>query len=266
MTTAAALTALLPSCSGIEPGDYVVYRIAATSPKMSSGCFAGGAVPWNLQNDSTTIRTNGLFILYAGQEDDAFFLDIGATTLDGVYEGDADAGDLYAFEGRTVDIDYSCSDGSGDKRTTTVKTTVDMYIDGAATSGEMAATASYGCIGESCGEPIPSCTVTVEFVGTEVEDVELDHNIGTGNADPVPTPSPGVVATDPQPPTGTGGNCEPTCGHGECAIGGPLLETCTACTQTICVTNGHTSCCTTGWDSTCIQYANTYCSMNCPTD
>lgn len=164
------------ACSDIEPGDYVVYRIASTSESLSDGCYYPNGESPNIEDDSSTMLASGTIILYAGV-DETFYLDLGSATLDGVFDGAEDAGDMYVFEGQVVDVEWTSPDGTGDRWTTTTSTDVEMAIDGALVTGESKAKTSYKCSGTNCGDVPPSCTITTEFVGTEVEDVDLQHQV-----------------------------------------------------------------------------------------
>ena len=65
-----------------------------------------------------------------------------------------------------------------------------MTVDGALTFGKLKVETIFGCTGPSCGEIPPSCTLTHKFVGTEVEDVQLDHQVGGSSSPPTSTNPP----------------------------------------------------------------------------
>lgn len=167
---------LLAGASGcsdqIEPGDYVVYRIASAQQEFSSSCNLTA----NEISDSSTVHVSGTVILFAGQEGE-FYLDTGEVTLPGEFTGESDAGMDYEFDGKTVDVEWSNPEGTGTKLVSTVKHEVDLTIDDELLSGETRIKYSYQCSGEGCANTLPKCTVTTEFVGTEVEDVDLEHNV-----------------------------------------------------------------------------------------
>ena len=172
--TGAALTsigALMLGCGGVSPGDYVIYRVALSDAKRGSSCYPDKKIPPNEKSDSDSFLASTDFILYAGP-DDNFYLDTGSATLEGT--GDAD---VYTFVGKTVDVEYASSDGTGDKITTTDTTTIQMTVDGKAVTGTVSEKVSITCRGNNCGDAIPSCTTTTNFVGTEVDDVELKHEV-----------------------------------------------------------------------------------------
>jgi hypothetical protein len=87
---------------------------------------------------------------------------------------------LFTFSGKTIDIEYTDPVGTGDKRTTTNTVTIEMAVDGASISGTATDKTSYKCVagtgGPGCGNPIPSCTVTTEFKGSEIDGVSLEHD------------------------------------------------------------------------------------------
>jgi hypothetical protein len=178
------------ACESVEPGDYVVYRVSSTSEQLSDGCYwEYQGADANVRHDSNTLQSSNTFVLYAGV-DAARYLDMGELTLDGEYIGDQEAGEGYEFEGKSVDVNWDNPEGSGSgaKRTTTIKTSVDMTVDGALAFGEVKIKSTYSCTGTGCGEMPPPCTRTIEFVGTEVEDVTLHHDVPAGLGDPSTTP------------------------------------------------------------------------------
>lgn len=242
-----------------QPGDYQVFRVAASSATLSDACLAGSADP-SLIEDSTTLRTNGIFMLLAGPND-TYYLDVGGITLDG-----SGTDDDYVFSGTETDIEYSCSDGSGDKTTSTTTTTVNMAIDGAFVDGDLDVTTQFRCVGESCPADT-DCSVKSTFIGNEVVDVELDQDVGKGDNSAIPVPVAGEAGGPKEPPVGYGGNCAPTCGHDECTVGGPLDPNCNSCAAIVCTVD--TSCCFegAGWSSSCIAIADASCGNNsnhCP--
>lgn len=159
-------------CSGLSAGDYVIYRVAFGEESQSDGCYYpnDGPTP-NEKSDSNTFLAAGTFILYAGVED-TFYLEAGGIAL----EGSAD-GDDYTFSGKQVDVEYQNPDYTGYKFTTTQTTTVSMTIDGASISGTSSAKASQSCKGDGCPDLPPSCTKSNDFIGTEVEDLDLEHQV-----------------------------------------------------------------------------------------
>lgn len=157
---------------GISPGDYVIYRVSPGVTEETSGCFFPETDPPPDQaSDSTTVRESGTWIIYASIND-AFYLDSGKNTLEGVA---TDTG--YQFTGKEVDIQYDMPDGTGSKRTTTDAYTIDIIVDGDAISGKSVWKTTYGCAGMTCGDKIPSCSRTTEFVGTHVDEIQLNHDL-----------------------------------------------------------------------------------------
>jgi hypothetical protein len=171
---AALSIAALTGCSGLEPGDYIVYRIAFQQPQLEAECFAAGAVPVNQQDDSSSVFTAGTFILFMGA-DETPYLDTGVSVLSG--EG---SDDEYAFSGSFVDVNYQ---GPMDevKQTSANTTDIDMAVDGETVSGTVHQIESFDCTSSDptmCPDP-PStrCTSTTPFSGGEVEDVDLKHEV-----------------------------------------------------------------------------------------
>ena len=162
---------VLGGCGGVGPGDYVVYRVSFSEIEQGSSCYPDKYVPPDVRSDSTTLRDSATFILYAGAED-KFYLDTGDSTLEGTQEGDK-----YSFEGKAVDVNYDTPDGQGSKRTSTLTTTIEMTVDGEVVTGSLTSKTSYKCSGSTCGQPIPSCTESGDFVGTQVDDLKLKHDV-----------------------------------------------------------------------------------------
>lgn len=156
----------------VEPGDYYVYRIASAQSDMSDSCNLTA----NEINDSSSLHAAGTLILFAGHEDE-YYLDMGTTTLDGEFKADSDVGEEYEFAGKTTDIEWSDPNGAGTKVTTTVDHELDLAIDGELVTGEYTVKTNVSCNGEFCDGVPYSCTSTVEFVGTEVEDLDLQHHV-----------------------------------------------------------------------------------------
>jgi hypothetical protein len=163
-------TAALNAC-GIGEGDYIIYRVAFGETEQDQACFAGGVVPPSEAEDSTTAFTAGTFILYMGPED-SFYLDTGNETLEG-----KETDDGYKFEGRDIDVNYSGINNDTRESTTRV-TEVKFDVDGALIDGKMTVTTDRTCSGSACPDP-PNyyCKETTPFIGSEIEDVELRHNV-----------------------------------------------------------------------------------------
>jgi hypothetical protein len=152
-------------CGGIGPGDYVIYRVALSSPKYGGDCVLDD----NLKSDSSSFRASDTFVLYGGPEE-AFYLDVGDVTLGGAADGDG-----YKFKGSSVDVQF---DPAGNKQTRTVDTTIVMTVDGAAVSGSVKSrtTDTFACVDPTQCSVDTTCTDTIEFVGAEIEDVDLEHD------------------------------------------------------------------------------------------
>jgi hypothetical protein len=162
------------ACGGIKPGDYVVYRVAATKSELSTGCYPKSEVPPEVAQDWSSFRESGTIVLYAFASND-YYLDTGSMTL----QGD-ESGKGYAFKGKSVDVEYTKPKGTGAKLTTIVDTTIDLEIDGAAISGRSISTTTKKCSGEECPEMPPACTTAVDFVGTRLDNVKIENVVANG--------------------------------------------------------------------------------------
>jgi hypothetical protein len=158
------------ACGGIEPGDYVVYRVAFENESRSPNCY-GGTPPPDEGQDTSTELTPDTWILYVGP-DNKPYLDIGTTTLRGELRGDE-----YQFDGQRVDVSIN-DDGMGNTQTITTSTTthVGIIVNGASIKGSYEQTQLVQCSGNGCPEPT-DCTTTRALIGSEVEDVELQHEV-----------------------------------------------------------------------------------------
>lgn len=161
------LFALLPAC-GIQPGDYVLYRIGAATTEYTQDCFPNGQDPDDA-SDSTTFRAGETIVIFRAP-DGVYFIDTGDFMIEGTLSGGT-----FDFNGESIDIEYF---GSNDNSQTTETTTVDITMDtqGASVSGSFVSSVIQTCSGPACDEfDSYSCTGTSQFVGTRVNDVELEH-------------------------------------------------------------------------------------------
>jgi hypothetical protein len=169
-----AISAAAGCSSGVQPGDTVVYRIAYAAPELASSCY-GGAIPVNQQNDGSTLRKSATVVLYAGGSDQ-LYLDTGDTVLEG-----SAADKVYTFDGKQVNIEFTQPNGQGAKVTKTVTTHVEMTVDSEAVTGTRTDKEAQKCAGGAFGEcnpfPTASCTETMDFVGTQVDNVDIKHDI-----------------------------------------------------------------------------------------
>jgi hypothetical protein len=220
------LTMGAAACDSVEPGDYVVYRVASTSEKLSDGCYwQYMGADANVRNDTSTLQSSSTFVLYRGVETD-HYLDTGDVTLEGELKGDTDLGEEYEFEGKTVDVEWDDPNGAGAKRTTTTVTEVEMTVDGELAFGEVKIKTSWSCNGQGCGEVPPSCTQTIEFVGTEVEDVNLEHDVPGGIGVSGTTPPDDDGSTSSSSSVGVGGAGGAGVGGAGGAGGGGTCDSC----------------------------------------
>lgn len=208
---AALLGTMFAGCGGLSPGEYVVYQVASTEQTQSDGCYQNSIVPPDVAFDSSSFRDGFTFVLFAGP-DDTYFLDAD----DDILEGTAD-GDVYSFEGESVNIEFSGPDGTGDKYESTSRTSVEITVDGSLVNGTVKTRTTERCTGTTCNPLPPDCSRTAEFVGIEVEDVKLKHDVDHGSVSPPPPPPP------PPPPTTTSASSSSSSGGGGAGGGGSCL-------------------------------------------
>lgn len=166
LCVAAALSAMTASC--LAPGQYRIYRVAAAVAEQSTGCFPSSPGP-DITGDSSTFRSGQTFAIYAA-DSDVFFMDLEALTL----EGTKDGSDL-SFHGESVDVQ-----NLGGDTTLTVTTVMDVNveIEGKKISGSSTLDVTQSCSGMNCPMPANSqCITTQSFRGSEVKDVELEHQV-----------------------------------------------------------------------------------------
>ncbi len=163
------------ACSGLSPGDYVVYRLSVSTLSYTAGCFEDGEIPIDLKSDVSDVGVPATVVLHAGP-DETFYLDMGSVT----YKGTA-TGKGFRFTGESVDVNLETGgpmmmDAKKEEVRTT--TTIEFEVDGASVQGTIAEQIEYRCTGDACPEISQrTCKRNGSFVGSEVEDVELEHTI-----------------------------------------------------------------------------------------
>jgi hypothetical protein len=183
-----SVSAASAGCGGMAPGDYIIYKVSASQPTQSASCyFPLEGPPPNDKSDSETGRYNALVTLTAGP-DDAFYLDVGdvgeligitnVTTIAGVATDDG-----YTFNQKNVNVEYAGPNG-GDvtkaRYTTTDVVDVVVTVDGNSISGTATWSHSEKCSNSAdCAAtpPKPTCKTTTSFAGSELQDVELQHEV-----------------------------------------------------------------------------------------
>lgn len=148
----------LGGCS-IQPGHYVIIRLANAETTLSASCYADNKVPDNIRDDRTNLATGASVAIFAA-DSETYFLELADISIEGTREGKD-----YTFLGEEVDVE--------EDSTTTVKWDVQATIDNKSVTGTLISTTT--CTGDACG--INSCAVTTNFVGTVVKGVELEHGI-----------------------------------------------------------------------------------------
>jgi len=165
------VSALIVARCGIKPGEYQVYRIAASESESTADCFGPDGEDPDDADDSSTFRAGQTIAIFASG-DGTYFLD----TPDVVLEGTKDGG-LFTFDGTEVDVEYF---GANDTSSTTATTTWTVTLDpaGDKVSGEFTQDSSLVCDGADCGgTEDTTCSTTSAFVGTRVRGVELEHGL-----------------------------------------------------------------------------------------
>jgi predicted GNAT family acetyltransferase len=172
-----ALALSIVGCkSSISPGDYKIYRVAIDkSGSKSSGCYPDGKVPAAEKASSDDAKTSSTWEIYAGSTDqEQYFLEMdgGKETFEG-----SKSDKTYTFETTKVVVAYANPDGTGFKYTKTDRTTIDVTMDGKTITGSVTTTHSEKCSGDKCPTVPATCSQTLEYTGTEVDDVELKHDV-----------------------------------------------------------------------------------------
>lgn len=156
----AGLTASLSACQ-VKPGDYKIYKITYLNPVYGPDC---GLVT-DLR-DSSTFYGSETFAVFA-TDPETYFLEF----RDDVILGDRDGTD-YAFAGDSIEVD-----GDTTVITQTRKVEVALTIKGRQVTGNYLDFNASGCSGLCDGVPTGQCTITGEFIGTEIKDIELERDI-----------------------------------------------------------------------------------------
>ena len=161
-------------CDGIGPGDYRVYRVAFEQVDLGANCFDSGAIPVDQQDDSSSLFTAGTFVLFVGA-DETYYLDTGVEALRGTESGDLD----FTFSGERTEVviegDPMMPDAT---RTTVTSTTVTFNVDGEVVEGSVQEVQTFTCAGPNCPmNDSTQCTRTAPFIGGEVADVDLKHEV-----------------------------------------------------------------------------------------
>ncbi|MGB1016393.1 MAG: hypothetical protein ACPG4T_19805 [Nannocystaceae bacterium] len=163
---ALAGVALTTSCT-FGPGDYKVYTLAMSGEVLDPSCYADAMIPDSTSMDTSTYLASGTYYLFAGPEE-IFYLDNGAAIIEGTK---SDSG--YEFVGASTDVEYN-----GDLRSQTdIRTTVAFNTDGKGVSGTVVVQTNTSCTGgDACPNPT-ICRATTNFVGAEVTDADIEHQI-----------------------------------------------------------------------------------------
>lgn len=163
---ALAGVALTTSCT-FGPGDYKVYSLAMSGEVLDPSCYPDAMIPDSTSMDTSTFLASGTYYLFAGP-DDIFYLDNGAAVIEGT---PSDTG--YEFVGASTDVEYT-----NDLRfQTDIRTTVSFNTSGKGVSGNVIVQTDTSCTGgDACSNPT-TCRATTNFVGAEVSDADIEHQI-----------------------------------------------------------------------------------------
>ncbi len=164
----AAVGALASSCGGgIGPGDYVVLRLAYSSPTYSSTCPQGD------EKDTSTADTGVTEYLFAGPKQ-TFYLDTGSSgTSDTVLAGTSTSSG-YTFAGTTTEVTPGIG---GSETTTSTKVSVSMTVSGNAVNGTATSVATSSCTVSCGGFTGNTCTTTIVFAGSMIQNVQLQQGV-----------------------------------------------------------------------------------------
>ncbi len=168
-----ACLCFLVGCDELGPGDYRVYRVAFEQVELSANCFDSGAVPVDQQDDSSSLFVSGTYVLFVGPQD-SYYLDTGTQALKG-----SGSGTQFTFSGDSTAVEIDGDPMMPDAtRTTKTQTKVTFNLEGEVVDGTVSEDVNFTCEGPSCSDPSStSCTRTAPFIGGEVADVELKHEV-----------------------------------------------------------------------------------------
>ncbi|NVB39514.1 hypothetical protein G6O69_16855 [Pseudenhygromyxa sp. WMMC2535] len=161
------------SCA-IQPGDYVIYRVAFSESEAGADCGEPSDDVIDDESDFTTPTSMAIFAF-----DDVYFLEFGDDGMGGVtaLEGTR-SGSTYNFSGTSIDVTVINPDD--DSKTTAEYTVeVELAINGKNINGVATTYSSTTCSGDSCPEDVYpySCTSASRFRGSEVNDADLERTI-----------------------------------------------------------------------------------------
>ncbi|MEZ4383224.1 MAG: hypothetical protein R3A79_17990 [Nannocystaceae bacterium] len=151
----------------VHPGQYVIIRVANADLQRSDSCYFDNMVPDSIRDDRTDFRTGSSLAVFAA-DSETYFIEYDFNGTPVSIEGTRDGGD-YSFAGEDVNVEQ--------EYTVTQIVEVDMTIKNKTVIGTTVATRQ--CSGNGCegASEVPSCVETIDFVGTIVSDVELEHGV-----------------------------------------------------------------------------------------
>ena len=175
----ACVLALGAAGCGLQPGDYIVYRVSVGAESRSAGCYYPTfAPPIDVVEDSTSYLDSQTFVLYLGAPDQPH-LDNGGVSFAGVVTDEG-----YTFRATQVDVTY-LGVANDVKETETQELRIDVVQDGRTISGTTTNTVIPRCefvtpapALDLCPDPPRQvCERSARFFGVELSDVELDYAV-----------------------------------------------------------------------------------------
>ena len=163
MKTARLLCALpllgpvaLIGCGGFGPGDYQLYRVAASEATLGDECGVDD------DGDTNTIREGSTVMLFfSGGDAEGVFLDVGGSVLEG-----AETEEGYTFSGNIID---NTDDGDA-VFTTRTDISVDLTFDGDTVNLSTNTKVAQTCSGECMGFEPTTCNISGTAVGVAVDE------------------------------------------------------------------------------------------------
>ncbi|HEY8379282.1 MAG TPA: hypothetical protein VIK91_22465 [Nannocystis sp.] len=155
----AGLMASLSACQ-VKPGEYRIFKITYLDPVFGPDCG-----PIDLRDKSTFHHAETVAIFATDPE--TYYLEFRDDVLLGTRDGSE-----YSFLGESIEVE-------GDTTLVTALRTlqVDFTLKGRKVTGNYRHFEATQCAGNCDGVPVGQCTITAEFYGTEIKDVELERDV-----------------------------------------------------------------------------------------
>lgn len=161
--------ASVTGCGGFGPGDYRIWDVAVAPESKSAGCYPNSTP--GIDSHSSDAVSQQTWVLTAGPNSE-LFLD---TKVLGLSGKKTDTG--FEFITNQTDVTYDGGQSSGSRRTDKQVIDITMTVDGKSISGSVTNKTTHSCTGgTTCGNQIPTCVITNDFNGAEINDVKLEHD------------------------------------------------------------------------------------------